>query len=51
VAPLVKEKSTAKGGIAIVEGGERKIKIGGGGKLFGNGGVKKRTPERFLLAI
>jgi hypothetical protein len=38
VALLVKEKTTAKVGIAIVEGGERKIKIVGAGKFFGNGG-------------
>lgn len=38
VALLIKEKSTAKVGIAIVEGGERKIKIVGGGNSFGNGG-------------
>jgi hypothetical protein len=38
VALLIKEKSTAKVGIAIVEGGERKIKIVGAGKFFGNGG-------------
>ena len=38
VALLIKEKATAKIGIAIVEGGERKIKIIGAGKSFGNGG-------------
>jgi hypothetical protein len=38
VALLIKEKTTAKVGIAIVEGGERKIKIVGAGKSFGNGG-------------
>jgi hypothetical protein len=38
VALLIKEKSTAKVGIAIVEGGERKIKIVGCGKSFGSGG-------------
>ena len=38
VALLIKEKTTAKVGIAIVEGGERKIKIVGAGEFFGNGG-------------
>jgi hypothetical protein len=38
VALLIKEKTTGKVGIAIVEGGERKIKIVGAGKSFGNGG-------------
>jgi hypothetical protein len=38
VALLIKEKATAKLGIAIVEGGERRIKIIGAGKSFGNGG-------------
>jgi len=38
VALLIEEKTTAKLGIAIVEGGERKIKIVGAGKSFGNGG-------------
>ena len=38
VALLIKEKTTAKVGIAIVGGGERKIKIVGAGKSFGNGG-------------
>jgi hypothetical protein len=37
VTLLIKEKSTAKVGIAIVEGGDRKIKIIGAGKSFGNG--------------
>jgi hypothetical protein len=37
VALLIKEKSTAKVGIAIVQGGERKTKIVGAGKSFGNG--------------
>ena len=38
VALLIKEKATSKVGIAIVEGSERKIKIVGAGKSFGNGG-------------
>ena len=38
VALLIKEKATTKVGIAIVEGGERKTKIVGAGKSFGNGG-------------
>ena len=38
VALLIKEKTTAKVGIAIVEGGESKITIVGAGKSFGNGG-------------
>jgi hypothetical protein len=38
VALLIKEKTTAKVGIAIVEGNQRKIKILGAGKSFGNGG-------------
>jgi hypothetical protein len=38
VALLIKEKTTTKVGIAIVEGGEREIKIVGAGKSFGNGG-------------
>jgi hypothetical protein len=38
VALLIKEKPTAKVGIAIVEGGGSKIKIVGAGKSFGNGG-------------
>jgi hypothetical protein len=38
VALLIKEKTTAKVGIAIIDGGEGKIKIVGAGKSFGNGG-------------
>ncbi len=38
VALLIKEKTTAKVGIAIIDGGEGKIKIAGAGKSFGNGG-------------
>ena len=38
VALLIKEKTTAKVGIAIIDGGESKIKIVGAGKSFGNGG-------------
>jgi hypothetical protein len=38
VAPLIKEKTTAKVGIAIVESGKTKIKIIGAGKSFGDGG-------------
>ena len=38
VALLIKEKTTAKVGIAIVEGGESKTTIVGAGKSFGNGG-------------
>ena len=38
VALLIKEKATTKVGIAIFEGEERKIKIIGAGKSFGNGG-------------
>jgi hypothetical protein len=38
VALLIKEKATTKVGIAIIEGGERNIKIVGAGKSFGNGG-------------
>ena len=38
VALLIKEKATTKVGIAIVEGGQGKIKIVGAGKSFGNGG-------------
>jgi hypothetical protein len=38
VALLIKERTTAKVGIAIVKGGEGKIKIVGAGKSFGNGG-------------
>jgi hypothetical protein len=38
VALLIKEKATAKLGIAIIEGGKRQIKIVGAGKPFGNGG-------------
>ena len=38
VALLIKEKTTAKVGIAIIGGGERMIKIVGAGKSFGNGG-------------
>ena len=38
VALVIKEKTTAKVGIAIIDGGEGKIKIVGAGKSFGNGG-------------
>jgi hypothetical protein len=38
VALVITEKTTAKVGIAIVEGDERKFKIVGAGKSFGNGG-------------
>jgi len=38
VALLIKEKATTKVGIAIFEGKEKKIKIVGAGKSFGNGG-------------
>jgi len=38
VALLIEEKATTKVGIAIVEGKEKKIKIVGAGKSFGNGG-------------
>ena len=38
VALLIKEKTTAKVGIAIVDGGESKITIVGAGRSFGNGG-------------
>ena len=38
VALLIREKATSKVGIAIIEGKERKIKIVGAGKSFGNGG-------------
>ena len=38
VALLIEEKTTTKVGIAIIEGKEKKIKIVGAGKSFGNGG-------------
>jgi hypothetical protein len=38
VALLIGEKATTKVGIAIIEGGKRKITIVGAGKSFGNGG-------------
>jgi len=38
VALLIKEKTTAKVGIAIIDAGESKIDIVGAGKSFGNGG-------------
>ena len=38
VALLIKEKATTKVKIAIIQGKERKIKIVGAGKSFGNGG-------------
>jgi hypothetical protein len=38
VALLIKEKTTAKVGIAIIDGGESKIQIVGAGRSFGNGG-------------
>ena len=38
VALLIKEETTAKVGIAIIDGGESKIKIVGAGKSLGNGG-------------
>lgn len=38
VALLIKAKAATKVGIAIIEGKERKIKIVGAGKSFGNGG-------------
>ena len=38
VALLIEEKATTKVGIAIIEGKEKKIKIVGAGKSFGNGG-------------
>ena len=37
VALLIEEKATSKVGIAIVEGKEKKIRIVGAGKSFGNG--------------
>jgi len=38
VALLIRERTTAKVGIAIVQGGEGKVRIVGAGKSFGNGG-------------
>ena len=38
VALLIKEKTTAKVGIAIIDGDESKIEIVGAGRSFGNGG-------------
>ena len=38
VALLIEDKTTAKLGIAIIEGGEWKVKILGAGKSSGNGG-------------